>query len=175
MAAPAVAAVLLPAAQDVAGRIGEGVAGLFGDTATDKQRKQTNAAKLAEALAGNEQSLAWLVNRAFERRPDDGKYPPKDVINLARAALRTYYARTGTTPPPQYASQLGITIPESAAKGILSQITTPVLQTIGTTAVDAAEQRIGERARAIAPQAIVVGVIAIAIVAGIYLATRRSA
>lgn len=174
MAAPLVAAAVLPAVSDVAGRIGEGVAGLFGDTGTDKQRKQTNAAKLAEALDGNEASLAWLINRAFERRPDDGKYPPKDVINLARAALRTYYARTGTQPPPQYATQLGITLPPSVAKGIITQITTPILQTVGETAVDAAEQRVGERAKALAPQVIVIAVIAIAIGAGIYLATRRT-
>lgn len=174
MALPVIAAAVVPAASDVAGRIGEGIAGLFGDTATDKQRKQTISAKLAEALAGNEASLAYLVNRAFERRPDDGKYPPKDVINLARAALRTYYARSGTQPPPQYAQQLGITLPPSVAKGILTQITTPILQTVGETAVDAAEARVGERARAIAPTAIVIAVIAIAIGAGIYLATRRS-
>lgn len=175
LAAAATAAPVVKGVADAAKKVGEGLAGLFGDTPTDKARAATANQKLQQALAGDENALNYLLNRAFEVRPEDGKYPPRDVINLSRAALRKYYTATGIYPPAQYATKLGVTIPTGTIERVVQGVTAPVLTAIGTTAADAASERIGDQARAKAPAFVLVAVAgAIALAAVVYFAARSA-
>lgn len=177
IAAAATAAPLIKGAAETAKNIGQSVGGALGltDTAEDRKRKEVTQQKLNAALVGDENALNYLLNRAFERRTEDGKFPPRAVINLSRDALRKYYRATGIYPPAQYADQLGINVPAGTAERVIQTITQPISQGVGSAAVDAAADRIGEQARAKAPAFVLVAVAsAIALAAVVYFAARSA-
>jgi hypothetical protein len=165
-------------------RVAEGLQGLFGDTSTDKARKQRAASLLARGLAGDNAAIVQLGFDAFEprrglpgdnRTPTDGKQSPEDVRALARKALQEFVRRGGNLPPQveQYADRLGaIVMPK---RDVIQQLTDPILSTIGakagSAAVDAAEKRAVERGRELMPLLVIGGGILAVVL--IYAFNRR--
>jgi len=168
MAVPAVAGAAIAAIKsDFAKNIGDGLVSAFGgQTATDRERIGKANALLQSALAGDAAALATLTQQAFERRASDKKFSPKDVQDLARARLQTFYRTTGTQPPPQYAAALNIPVRDKQPT-IAQQAFAPLATEIGRQAIDAAEERVQQRAVSVLPVVIIV-----AAVAAIYFLTR---
>lgn len=106
-----ITAVAAAAKADVVGRISEGVAGLIGATATDRERQATANSLLASALGGSMDALGQLIRQAYERKPD-GKYSPQAVRDLAVKALRSYVQAKGGLPDTfaQYAARLSANV-----------------------------------------------------------------
>lgn len=86
---------------DVVRRFTEGIAGVFGDTAKDKERKASAARALAEALNGNLSGLSWLLARANIRpNPAIVAPAPSSARYIFRKALREYYTTMNILPDP---------------------------------------------------------------------------
>lgn len=83
------------------------VKGVFGDTATDRERKASAADALAKALDGDAYWLAWLMARG-DVRPDEMlvKTAPKGAQHIFRTALRRYYLATRQMPPEDVVRRL---------------------------------------------------------------------
>lgn len=154
---PVLGAVAVSAGREVVGRIGEGLGSLFGgETATDRARAATTQGQLTAALAGDRSALEALTTAAFIADR------PKAVKDLARKALQQFYAATGEQPPEQYRAALKVPV-TAKPPTIAQQLTTPVIQAIGTTAVDAAEGRARERATSYLPYALGAAVVLVAV------------
>ena len=97
--------------------LSDGVAGIFGDTATDRRRKSLTDQLLSSALAGDNSALVQLAYNAYEQRrgepgdartPVDGRMSPRDTRDLAVRALRVYVQQRGGVPDSmaRWATQL---------------------------------------------------------------------
>ncbi len=118
---------------DAVSKVSEGIAGVFGDTATDRARVSTANSLLAQALQGSDDALGQLIYQAYEprrgmpgdtRRPIDNKYSPQDTRDLAVKALRQYVQGKGGLPTKYqaYAARLNAdVIPPKAT--VTDQIT----------------------------------------------------
>lgn len=180
---PIVAPVLLAAKGAAVGSaissVQEGIAGLFGDTPTDKARKSDAARLTTAALNGDPVALRQLAYNAFEKRtgqpgdartPVDGKASPPDVRNLARRGLQQYVQQYGGLPPElgQYAAQLGAPV-TTRSPSVVQQLLEPAVNAVTDQALDRAEARAAQRAQDIAPYLLIGGVVA---VAALYLVLR---
>ncbi|MBX3704586.1 MAG: hypothetical protein KF822_12495 [Steroidobacteraceae bacterium] len=164
-----------------ASKVGEGVAGLFGDTATDKARKDRAALLTNAALAGDVNALRQLAFDAFEprlgypgdsRTPIDGKRSPEDTRNLARRGLQQYVAKFGGLPSElaQYAGQLGAPVLDKAPT-VLERVLAPVVNTVTDQALDRAATRAAESARQVAPW-MIGGAVLIAVAVALYVGRK---
>jgi hypothetical protein len=106
-----IAGVAAAVKADVVGKIAEGVAGLVGPTATDRERVAAANALLSEALQGSATALATLIRQAYEPKPD-GKFSPQAVRDLAVKSLRQYVQAAGGLPEQyqKYAPRLNADI-----------------------------------------------------------------
>lgn len=158
----------------------EGIAGLFGDTATDKQRKSEAAGLTTAALNGDPVALRQLAYNAFEkrtgqpgdnRRPVDGKASPPDTRTLATRGLKQYVAQYGGLPPElgQYAAKLGAPV-AVRSPSVVQQLLEPAVNAVTDQALDRAELRATQRAQDFAPYLIVGGVLA---VVALYLIVKK--
>lgn len=150
--AATVTAAKSAAAAEGAQKLKDGIAGLFGDTATDRAREARIDALYDRAIAGDTAAVVALCYEAFEprlgqqgdpRTPVDGKRSPESVRSDAVKALRAYVARNGALPQvaARWAAALGNAPVLSGTKpleGLLDQIVDPI--------TDAAIDRGAERA-----------------------------
>lgn len=112
----ALAAGKSKAVQDAGDAIGQGIAGILGDTRKDKARKERIARLRAQALAGDDGAVVALCYEAFEQArglPNDPRAPsgtrsPKAVREDAIGSLRQYVEKFGGLPAAasQWASRL---------------------------------------------------------------------
>lgn len=140
--------------------IGDGIAGIFGDTSTDRARKALTNQLLSSALAGDNSALVQLAYNAFDSRrgesgdtrtPIDGKRSPQDTRDLARKALQTYVTQRGGVPDEltRWASQLNAPIIPRAptivqrAEAIIRDGVTEGTKQAATQRVDDFTQRYG--------------------------------
>jgi hypothetical protein len=135
MGMPVVAAAAALAKTEVVSKVVSGfknaISGLFGDTATDRQRKAEAAAALERALNGDASGVAYLLGRAGIVIDSNVKVAPDSIKHLYRTALRTYYGATAQTPSPLVAKALGLTqSPAAVPTGSAFTFPAPV----GTTA-----------------------------------------
>lgn len=124
-------AVLTTAAKtEIVRRFTSGITGLFGDTKTDRERKESAAAALRQALNGDVTGINWLYARSGAR-PDATivKTAPSSAQHIFRTALRTYYKETGILPPDDIGRYLGI-------PGVSSAGSKPVTPAVGGFRVD---------------------------------------
>lgn len=150
--AAAATAAKSAAVAEATNKVKDAVAGLFGDTATDRARDARIDALEQKALAGDLNALVALGYEAFEprtgaqgdpRTPVDGKRSPAAVRSDAVKAMRRYVAQNGALPPvaARWAAELGNAPVLSGTKpleGLLDQIVDPI--------TDAAIDRGAERA-----------------------------
>lgn len=158
--APAGAAAVGTAISGATEKVGQGLAGLFGDTAKDKARRARAQQLEAAALAGDAVALRQLAFDAFEpanglpgdNRPVDfGTRSPPLTRDLSRAALKRYADKYGGLPSDlaQYAAQLNV--PVSTTTPLLRQVLQPAVDTITDAALERAAQRTQEKAREYTP------------------------
>jgi hypothetical protein len=177
----AVAAAKSAAVADVTRSVGQAFAGLVGDTAKDKQRKQRAAGLTAAALAGDMGALRQLTYDAFtkstgalgdDRRPDGTASPPASR-SMAVAGLKQYVAKYGGLPQQfaMYAERLNADV-VIGAPPLLEQVLKPAVDTITDAALDRAAERGSETAKKYLP--LIIGG-AIVLVAVVYVATRKKA
>lgn len=147
-------------------KIGDAVAGILGDTATDKRRKQHADDLLRQALDGNDAAVLQLCYEAFTRRtglpgdartPVDNKESPEAVQKLAVARLKQYVSVRGGLPPAceGFAAKLNtVVIPEDPIGPIdaaLNAVREGVRQGVAQGSQQAASATIQETAAKYAP------------------------
>lgn len=103
-------------------KFADGIAGIFGDTPTDRERKASAARALQDALNGNPAGVQWLLARA-NIRPDRAIVAPAPdhARIIFRKALREYYTAVGVMPPDDIKRAIWAKdshIPESVKRGI---------------------------------------------------------
>lgn len=181
MALPVAGAVLAVVKSDTARKVTEGVAGLFGDTSTDKDRKARASALLNASLNGDTAALRQLTYDAFERRqgmpgdsrtPVDGKYSPGDVRDLAARALQSYAKAGGKLPESlaQYAQRINAPV-QPPSLSVVEELAQGVTDTIARAGVDAAERRAAERVRQATPYVMGFAIV-VAVVVGLYFIAK---
>lgn len=172
--ATAVAAGKSTAVAEVSGKLSEGIAGLFGDTAKDRARKARAEQLTVAALAGDQQALRQLAFDAFEpanglpgdNRPiDRNRKSPPLTRALSKKGLQLYAQKYGGLPPTlaQYAAELSVPVKEGAPP-LLQGILTPAINTITDQALDRAAERSQDALRQYMPLILAAGAIAVLVV-----------
>lgn len=148
--------------------IGQALAGVFGETAKDKQRKAEAADLQRRLYAGDQTAMDQLFYNAFEptrglpndsRRPVKGDRSPQVVRDASKKILKTYFESTNRQVPTrwqQYATALNAEAEAPSAtqqiiRGILQPSVDTITGRVGEAAVDAAEARWLERLKTFVP------------------------
>jgi hypothetical protein len=119
----------VPILAPVAKKIGDGIAGLFGDTKAEKARDARIEALRVRALNGDSAAVVALGYEAFEQRrgipgdprsPIDGKRSPQAVRADAQRALKQYVAAFGGLPQAaaQWAAAINAPVIEAAPSAV---------------------------------------------------------
>lgn len=85
----------------IVSRFAEGLTGLVGDTAKDRERKAQAVDALRRAFDGDSTGLTYLIARAGIRSDGITTPAPVSARYVFRKALREYYIATNTLPDDQ--------------------------------------------------------------------------
>lgn len=162
------------------GDIGSGIAGWFGTTALDRERKAWVQGFANRAATGDAAAVRQLEFAAFEKRqglpgdsrtPVDGKSSPPTTRNAAASVLAKLAAQGVPLSKPEYYAKLAVPQPATFVQTVLSPVAGGIAEAFRPVVAQEAQGAAAATLRAVVPW--VVGALVLSLSAYLLLKLSR--